>query len=136
MIAAAITGILVTIALPNFISCRNKSKIAEAVSTMESVRSALAYFAANCFGNAFPADVAITDWVSLVKVANDYGASLKITEGESGISFVSYDREDSNSDGEDDTYILVVRILGVPVELDGSTIVVTPQGVFKQTTSG
>jgi prepilin-type N-terminal cleavage/methylation domain-containing protein len=135
MIVVAIIGILAAIAVPNFISYRNKSKIAASVSTMGSVRGSLASFASDSQGNLFPASASITDWASLVTVANGNGATLKPTEAEAGINFTSYNRLDSDADGEDDTYELVVRVPAVPAEMEGSTIVVSPQGVTKQTTS-
>ena len=89
MIVVAIIGILAAIAVPNFISYRNKSKVAAAVSTMGSVRGSMASFAADSAGNMFPAEGTATgqigDWASLVACANQNGATLKATEAEAGI---------------------------------------------------
>jgi len=135
MIVVAIIGILAAIAVPNFITYRNKAKIAATVSTMGSVRGSLAAFASDSQGNLYPATSSITDWASLERVANDNGATLKATEAEAGINFTSYQRIDSDGDGEDETYELVVRVPAVPPKTEGSTIVVSPQGVLRQTTS-
>ena len=141
MIVVAIIGILAAIAVPNFISYRNKSKIAAATSTMGSVRGALASFAADSAGNMFPEEGTATgqigDWASLVACANQNGATLKETEALAGINFVSYTRDDSDNppDGTDDTYTLTVTVPQVPPAMNGSQIVVTPGGVFKQTGS-
>jgi len=135
MIVVAIIGILAAIAVPNFISYRNKSKIAAAVSTMGSVRGAMASFAADSEGNLFPATAAITDWATLATVANGNGATLKDNEAEAGITFSSYARTDEDDDGVEETYQLVVTVPAVPTDMSGSTIVVSPQGIFKQTTS-
>ena len=141
MIVVAIIGILAAIAVPNFISYRNKSKIAAAVSTVGSVRGAMASFAADSEGNMFPEEGTATgqigDWDSLMKCANQNGATLKETEAEAGIEYVSYTREDSDDppDGTDDTYTLTVTVPMVPDTMTGKTIVVSPQGVFKQTGS-
>ena len=135
MIVVAIIALLAAISVPNFMSYRNKARIAAAVSTMGQVRGAMAAYAASYLGNPFPPDDAITDWNSLATVGNDHGATLKATEEEAGIAFISYDRYDSDGDDEDDTYQLVVRVIAVPGALDGSTIIVSPQGVFKQTTA-
>jgi type II secretory pathway pseudopilin PulG len=132
LIAVIIIVILAVIALPNYVSYRNKSKISVAVSTMGTVRNALESFASNCFGHPFPADSAIIDWPTLAKICNDNGASLKTAEGEAGIAFVSYDRKDSNGDGEDDTYELIVEVPAIPNDMYGKRLVVTPHGVFKQ----
>jgi prepilin-type N-terminal cleavage/methylation domain-containing protein len=134
MIVVAIIAILAAISVPNFMSYRNKARIASAVSTMGQVRGAMASYASSYLGNPFPPDDAITDWNSLATVCSANGASLKSTEEEAGIAFISYDRYDSDDDDEDDTYQLIVRVLSVPGTLDGSTIIVSPQGVFKQTT--
>ena len=134
MIVVAIIAILAEISVPNFMSYRNKARIASAVSTMGQVRGAMASYAASYLGNPFPPDDAITDWNSLATVCNDNGASLRATEEEANIAFISYDCYDSDDDDEDDTYQLIVRVLGVPGTLEGSTIIVSPQGVFKQTT--
>ncbi len=54
MIVVAIVGILAAIAVPNFIAYRNKSRIAAAVGSIESVRAAIAAYAADSDGNTFP----------------------------------------------------------------------------------
>ena len=139
MIVVAIIGILAAIAVPNFIAYRNKSKVAAAVSTMGSVRGSMASFAADSAGNMFPAEGTgtgqIGDWASLVACANQNGATLKDTEASAGINYVSYARVDSDGDGTDDTYTLTVTVPMVPDTMEGKTVVVTPQGVFKQTGS-
>jgi prepilin-type N-terminal cleavage/methylation domain-containing protein len=136
MIVVAIIGILAAIAVPNFISYRNKSKVAAAVSTMGSVRGAMASFAADSEGNLFPATDSITSWATLATVANDNGATLKTDETEAGITFVSYARVDTPpADGVEDTYELTVDVPAVPNALMGKRIVVSPQGVFKQSIS-
>ena len=60
MIVVAIIGILAAIAVPNFITYRNKSRVAAGVGTGEGIRAALASFAADSVGNLFPtaADIA------------------------------------------------------------------------------
>jgi type IV pilus assembly protein PilA len=132
MIVVAIIGILAAIAVPNFIAYRNKSKVAAAVSTMGSVRGALASYAADSTGNMFPATATITDWATLASVTNANGATLKPVEADAGINFVTYTRDDSDGDGTEDTYTLTVEVPQVPDTMIGKQIVVTPQGVFKQ----
>jgi len=139
MIVVAIIGILAAIAVPNFIAYRNKSKIAAAISTMGSVRGSLASFAADSAGNMFPAEGTgtdqIGDWASLQATANRNGATLQDTEAKAGINFISYTREDSDGDGTEDTYTLTVQVPQVPDTMVGKQIVVTPQGVTKQSAS-
>lgn len=134
MIVVAIIGILAAIAVPNFIAYRNKSKVAAATSTMGSVRGAMASYAADSEGNMFPASNTITDWATLASVANANGATLKTTEADAGLNFISYAREDSDLDGTEDTYTLTIEVPQVPDTMMGKRIVVTPAGVFKQST--
>ena len=68
MIVVAIIGILAAIAVPNFVSYRNRSRVAATVGTCESIRGAMSAYAADSASNLFPngADAAqwldITDW--------------------------------------------------------------------------
>jgi prepilin-type N-terminal cleavage/methylation domain-containing protein len=136
MIVVAIIGILAAIAVPNFIAYRNKSKIAAGVSTMGSVRGALASFAADSDGNMFPASDSITSWLTLATVCNQNGATLKDNETEAGMTFVSYRRYASPySAGTEDTYELIVELPVIPTTMEGKRIVVSPEGVFKQSIS-
>lgn len=132
LIILMIVAIFAIIALPNYVSYRNKQRVLEAMSTMDSVRKALESFASTCFGHLYPADSAIIDWSNLAKICNENGAMLKLTEEESGITFISYDRKDSNLDGVDDTYVLVVEVTNLPNEVFGKRIIVTPSGLIKQ----
>ena len=54
MIVVAIIGILAAIAVPNFITYRNKSRVAAAVGTSEGIRAAFASFAADSANNLYP----------------------------------------------------------------------------------
>ena len=54
MIVVAIIGILAAIAVPNFITYRNKSRVAATVGTGDSVRAAIASFAADSVDNLYP----------------------------------------------------------------------------------
>ena len=54
MIVVAIIGILAAIAVPNFISYRNKSRVAAGVGTSEGIRAAFASYAADAANNAYP----------------------------------------------------------------------------------
>jgi type IV pilus assembly protein PilA len=65
MIVVAIIAILAAISVPDFMSYRNKARIASTVSTMGQVRGAMASYASSYLGNPFPPDDAITDWNSL-----------------------------------------------------------------------
>jgi len=132
MIVVAIIGILAAIAVPNFIAYRNKSRVAAGVGTTESIRGALAGFAADSDGNIFPA--AVADWAALVAVSNNNGATLKNTENLQGMSFVDYATWDVDGDGTaGDDYYFVFYVNGVPNDLTGSQIEVRPSGILRQT---
>ena len=60
MIVVAIIGILAAVAIPNFLTYRNKSRIASAIGTGESIRAAFASFAANSPNNLYPPMGSIT----------------------------------------------------------------------------
>ena len=83
MIVVAIIGILAAIAVPNFVQYRNRSRVAAAVGTCESIRGAMAAYAADSISNLFPnpdgADwLDITNWDDMVVALNANGASLKV----------------------------------------------------------
>ena len=137
MIVVAIIGILAAIAVPNFIAYRDKSRIAAGVGTAESIRGALAGYAATSDGNLFPKDGDITDWATMVGICNNNGATLKGgTENNpvlQGYSTFGYEAlEDGQSQPAD--YRITVTVAGVPADLTGSTILIKPSGIDKYTT--
>jgi prepilin-type N-terminal cleavage/methylation domain-containing protein len=130
MIVVAIIGILAAIAVPNFITYRNKSRVAAGVGTGEGIRAALAGFAADSAGNLFPG--AIANYAALTPIINANGGTLKATETLMGVTFVSYTPSDTDLDGTPDSYRLVVQINGVPQGAngyDGHTVVISPEGI-------
>ncbi len=134
MIVVAIIGILAAIAVPNFIAYRDKSRVAAGVGTSESVRGALAGYAATSTGNLFPDTLA--DWAALLATCNSNGATLKdiITDqGYSGFTYQSQSAEGGQTN-EAGSYIITFTVAGVPGDLTGSTIEVRPSGIMKYTT--
>jgi type IV pilus assembly protein PilA len=121
MIVVAIIGILAAIAVPNFLAYRNKSRVASAVGTGESIRASMANFAADSSGNLYPS--AITDWASLMSIVNANGGSLKSNSQDLQITSVSF-----TSDGSDYTLTMTVN---VPDGTTGKTITVTPGGISR-----
>jgi prepilin-type N-terminal cleavage/methylation domain-containing protein len=128
MIVVAIIGILAAIAVPNFITYRNKSRVAAAVGTGEGIRAALAGFAADSTNNLFPA--AIANYAALTPLINANGGTLKDTEALMGVTFVSYTPTDTDLDGTMDSYALILSVTGVPSSgYAGHAIKITPQGI-------
>jgi prepilin-type N-terminal cleavage/methylation domain-containing protein len=61
MIVVAIIGILAAVAVPNFISYRDRSRVAALIATGNSVRGALAAIAADDTDNVYPSSATIAD---------------------------------------------------------------------------
>lgn len=137
MIVVAIIGILAAIAVPNFIAYRNKARVASGVGTVESIRGAVAGFAADSTGNLFPDPTAVSNWTELQTMANNNGGTLKATATEQGIEFVDYASWDTDGQGATygDDYYFVFYVTGVPNTLTGSQIEVRPSGILRQTHS-
>ncbi len=130
MIVVAIIGILAAIAVPNFVAYRNKSRVAAGIGTVESIRGALAGFAADSTGNLFPQT--IDDWGQLVRICNGNGATLKPSANQQGISLIAYDDWDEDGDGiNGDEYYFIFTVSGVPTDLTGSLIEVRSSGITK-----
>jgi prepilin-type N-terminal cleavage/methylation domain-containing protein len=131
MIVVAIIGILAAIAVPNFITYRNKSRVAATVGTGDSVRAALASFAADSTDNLYPASATITDYATLRTQANKNGATLPAT----GTFTVNhYTRFDSDGDGVEDSYSMRMVVVGVPPTFTGNHLLVTPDGGVQRCT--
>ena len=134
MIVVAIIGILAAIAVPNFIAYRNKARVAAGVGTTESIRGAVAGFAADSEGNLFPLEAAITNWATLVSEANANGATLKTSATSQGMTIQDYDCWDTDSDGTaGDDYYFIFWVTGVPDDQSGSQLEVRPSGIMRQT---
>jgi type IV pilus assembly protein PilA len=121
MIVVAIIGILAAIAVPNFLSYRNKSRVASATGTGEGIRASFANFAADSTGNVYPSSIA--NWAALVSIVNANGGTLKTNSNDLQITSVSF-----SSDGSDYTLTMIVN---VPDGVAGKTITVTPGGISK-----
>jgi len=140
MIVVAIIGILAAIAVPNFVQYRNRSRVAAAVGTCESIRGAMAAYAADSDSNLFPNDGAswdpIANWADLSSVLNNNGAALKESSAQQGIELVEYVTWDLDSDGTDgDEYYFIFSTLGVPNELTGAIVEVRSSGIQRFTRS-
>jgi type II secretory pathway pseudopilin PulG len=140
MIVVAIIGILAAIAVPNFVSYRNRSRVAAAVGTCESIRGAMAAYAADSQSNLFPnpganwVDIVPADWNTLTTALNGNGASLKATSALQGMEMDQYITWDLDGDGEvGDDYYFMFSTLGVPNALTGAVIEVRSSGISRWT---
>jgi prepilin-type N-terminal cleavage/methylation domain-containing protein len=134
MIVVAIIGILAAIAVPNFITYRNKSRISRSVATTESMRAGMAGFAADQIDNMYPTDNAIDSWDELRATMNANGIGLKASPTEQGYNATyTYNLFDSDGDGTDDDYYFVFRVANVPKDYTGAQIEVRPSMIIRQT---
>ena len=134
MIVVAIIGILAAIAVPNFIAYRNKSRVAAGVGTTESIRAAIAGFAADENGNSFPGPAAsgdITNWATLVATTGANGANLKATAPQQGMNLRAYTPVDVDGDNVYEDYTMSFTVTGVPNTQVGAVITVDPSGISK-----
>lgn len=130
MIVVAIIGILAAIAVPNFISYRNKSRVAAVVATGDGMRAALASFAADSLNNLYPA--AFGDYKTMQAEVNKNGGTLP-DEAVSKFEFKSYALVDVDKDpaGIKESYRMFVLTKDVPDTLVGRSIILTPGTVWR-----
>jgi len=131
MIVVAIIGILAAIAVPNFINYRNKSRVAAGVATAESIRAALASYAADSQDNLFPVQASIVGYPTLSVIVNRNGGSLKATAPTMGLDVLGYSVIDTDGDLTADSYALTLSVIGVPEAIQGHAIRITPDGITK-----
>ena len=126
MIVVAIIGILAAIAVPNFTAYRNRSRVAAAVATAESVRAALAGYAAEQVSSLYPLSDDIEDYDGAVDLLNPQGAALPADPVTVSIGSLSYESEDG------ETYTLTI-VVNVPEGVTGRQLTVTPSGIERGT---
>lgn len=129
MIVVAIIGILATVAVPNFLAYRNKSRIAAATGSVDSIRAALAAYATTAPGNTYPSGAEIADYATLVTIVNGHGASLKATGIEQGFELRKYTPDDASDPGTFESYTISFSIHGITAGVRGSVIVASPTSV-------
>ena len=122
MIVVAIIGILAAIAVPNFTAYRNRSRVAAAVATAESVRAALASYAAEQISALYPLSNDIDNYDAATNLLNPHGASLPTDPAKVSIESLAYTSEDG------ETYTLDI-VVNVPDGVIGKQLVVTPEGI-------
>ena len=133
MVVVAIIASLAAMAVPTFVTYRDKSRVTQVVGSSEAIRAALASYAAGNSQNVYPLTGVITDFDSLRLVVNKNGGVLPSAAIFTVRNYASYD---SDGDGVADTYSMRLIVNGVPPSLLGSQILLTPEGIFKCTPSG
>jgi prepilin-type N-terminal cleavage/methylation domain-containing protein len=121
IIAVAIIGILAAVAVPNFISYRDRAQVAAAKTSMESVRGALAAYTASAQANLYPTTDLMGDYATMQTFLTDYGANLSALPGSTGIATAVY-----SSDGS--TYSIKV-VTKASATLTGAKFTVAPSGI-------
>jgi prepilin-type N-terminal cleavage/methylation domain-containing protein len=125
MIVVAIIGILAAVAVPNFISYRNKSKVSAVVATAEGIRAAIANYAADSLGNVYPTAASMASYALAAGLLNDNGGALATSMTQLSIIAFQY----TTTGGETYTVNLSVN---VPAGTPGKSVTVTPSGITKQ----
>ncbi len=132
MIVVAIIGILSAVATASFISYRQKSVIATAYTSANSIRTSLATYSASKVSGNFPH--IIESWSELKNVCNANGSTLREPAVDAGfIDWVDYTPIDIDGDDHPDDYILLLRVLGAPREKLGAQLLIKNTGITKQT---
>jgi type IV pilus assembly protein PilA len=126
MIVVAIIGILAAVAVPNFISYRDRSRVAAAVATAGSIRGALAAAAADDANNLYPT-AALADYAAIRAVVNPLGASLPASANSVGISAATYAAAGAPAGS---SYTLTITTLA-PAGVMGRVLTLTPEGLTK-----
>jgi len=133
MVVVAIIASLAAIAVPNFVTYRDRSRVTKAIGCSEAIRAALASYAAGHSQHVYPATGEITDFDSLRLVVNAHGGMMPPN---TIFSVAHYNSYDSNGDSIADTYSMRLIVNGVSNAMAGAQLLLTPQGIFKCTTSG
>ncbi len=107
MIVVAIIGILAAIAIPNFLSFKDKATRGTVIANMEAIRSALSQYAADALDNKYPPAAAMGSYAAIRSILSY--ANLPETMTRSKFSTISY----QSTDGSDYT-LEVVAMDSVP----------------------
>lgn len=125
MIVVIIIGVLAAIAVPNFLSFRNRSRLVSVVGTSEGIRAGLANHAAGSAEQTYPPSASVASYTDLRTILSSAGGSLPSTATNISISAIAY----VSADGSNYTLTLTTTI---PAGLTGKIIIVSPSGIVKQ----
>jgi len=133
MTVIVVIASLASVAVPTFVTYRDRSRVAQAIGSSEAIRAALASYAAGNSQQFYPATGEITDFNSLRLVVNAHGGMLPLN---AIFSVDHYNFYDSDGDGIADTYSLRLIVNDVSNATAGAQLLLTPGGIFKCTTGG
>ena len=125
MTVVIIIGVLAAIAVPNFLSYRDKSRVAATVGTSEGIRAGLANYAAGSSEQTYPPSASVASYAELRIILSSAGGSLPSTAAQVSIESITYE----SADGSNYTLTLATTI---PLGITGKTIIVSPSGIVKQ----
>lgn len=128
MIVIAIFGVLATVAVPNFLAYRNKTRVAATIGSGEGVRTAFAGFAADSIGNSYPPEASITTYDELTTYVIANGSSLPQSPQ---FRLMSYTTADNDGDTLADDYSIRLSVNHVDTPINGGQVLVTPGGIFR-----
>jgi hypothetical protein len=101
------------------------------VGSVESIRAAIASYAADSNGNTFPADGDIGNYAALQPLVNANGATLTLDPNVQGFNLRGYDGIDGDGDGVVEDYTMSFTVNGITVGAPGQIICVSPGGINK-----
>ena len=133
MVVVTIIAILAAMAVPTFATYRYRSRVTQVVGSSAAIQAALASYAVGNSQYSYPATGTITDFNSLRLVVNAHGGMLPLN---AIFSVAHYNLYDSDGDGIADTYSMRLIVNGVSNATVGAQLLLTPEGIFKCTTSG
>jgi prepilin-type N-terminal cleavage/methylation domain-containing protein len=131
MLVLVIIGLLVVVAVPNYIAYRDKTRVAAGLEIGSKIQAALASYTTTSQSTLYPPAADITTYDDLKSIVNVHGGTLKDTESQMGIAFRQYGAIDFDGDGERDSYTMSFKLIGVSVDVAGWCIVVQPSRVEK-----
>jgi prepilin-type N-terminal cleavage/methylation domain-containing protein len=129
----AVIAILAAIAVPNFLTYRDMSRVSQVIGSSESIRAALASYAAENPQNDYPPTTAISNFNDLRLVVNANGGMLP-TDAIFAVNHYSF--YDSDGDTVADTYSMRLIVQGVPGDVRGAQLLITPQGILRCSPTG
>src|SRR5262244_4087426 len=100
-VVVAIIAALAALAVPTFVTYRDRSRVTQVIGSSEAIRAALASYAAGHSQHVYPATGEITDFDSLRLVVNAHGGMLPLNDL---FSVNHYSFYDSDGDGVANTY--------------------------------